>query len=67
MSDNITCDVIYGFVKLDTVWRKLPNGDYQRGCHVRTYDNRPSQPEHLVSEKIDWGMTLPAEVAHLMF
>lgn len=62
--DATKVDVLYGFVRLDTVWRKLPDGSVQRGCHVRRYDNRPSEPEHLASEKIDWGMILPAEFAH---
>jgi hypothetical protein len=65
VDENFRIEAVYGFIRLETVWRTLPDGSVQRGCHVRTYDNRPSQPEHLASEKIDWGMVFPKEFAHL--
>lgn len=60
-NDEIRIDILYGFIRMDTIWRQLPDGSMQRGCHVRTYDNPPSQPENLASEKIEWGMILPVE------
>ncbi len=51
----IRCDLVYGFVRLDAVWRVLPDGSLERGCRVRTCDNRPSEREHLASDKTEWG------------
>lgn len=55
MNEDFKIDVIYGFKRLETVWRTLPNGMSEAGCRVRTYDNKPGEPEHLVSDKTEWG------------
>ncbi len=55
-ANDILVDVVYGFIRLDSgLTRDLPDGSIEFGCRVRKYDNKPSEPEHLVSDEIIWS------------
>ncbi len=58
-SDDIVIEVRYGFAKIDFgLFRYRPDGSMQLGCRVRNYDNKPCEPEHLVSDEMHWNTTL---------
>lgn len=51
----IRVDVLYGCVDITSVRRMLPDGSIEFGCRVRTYDNKPSEPLRLASDRTEWG------------
>lgn len=55
MSCEERFEVVYGYVRLETVWRPLPDGSIEFGCRRLAYDNRPSEPERLASNVTTWG------------
>lgn len=48
--DDIRIEAVYGFIRLDSGWRAMPDGSLMGTCRIRKYDNKPNDPEHLVSD-----------------